>query len=41
MFSGDLNTNVDYSDFILVKCIANLTSENKKLFLNHKKIKAI
>jgi hypothetical protein len=29
MFSGDLNTNVDFSDFILVKYIANLTSENK------------
>jgi hypothetical protein len=41
MFSGDLNTNVDFSDFILVKYIANLTSENKKLSLNHKKIKAI
>ena len=33
MFSGDLNTNVDFSDFILVKYIANLTSENKKLSL--------
>jgi hypothetical protein len=41
MFSGDLNTNVDFSDFILVKFIANLTSENKKLSLNHEKIKAI
>jgi hypothetical protein len=41
MFSGDLNTNVDFSDFILVKYIANLTSENKKLSLNHAKIKAI
>jgi hypothetical protein len=41
MFSGDLNTNVDFSDFILVKYIANLMSENKKLSLNHKKIKAI
>ena len=42
MFSGDLNTNVDLSDFILVKYpIANLTSENKnKMSLNHKKIKA-
>jgi len=41
MFSGDINTNVDFSDFILVKYIANLTSENKKLSLNHMKIKAI
>jgi hypothetical protein len=41
MFSGDLNTNVDFSDFILVKYIANLTSENKKLSLNRKKIKPI
>jgi len=29
-----VNTNVDFSDFILVKYIANLTSENKKLSLN-------
>jgi hypothetical protein len=29
LFSGFLNTNVDFSDFILVKYIANLTSENK------------
>jgi hypothetical protein len=31
MFSGDLNTNVDFSDFILVKYIASLMSENKKI----------
>ena len=32
LFSVDLNTNVDFSDFILVKYITNLTSENKKNF---------
>jgi hypothetical protein len=41
MFSGDRSTNVDFSDFILVKYIVNLTSENKQLSLKHKKIKAI
>ena len=41
MFSGDLSTNVDFSDFLLVKYIANLTSENTKFSLNHKNIKAI
>jgi hypothetical protein len=41
MSSGDLNTNVDFSDFLLAKYIANLTSENKTMYLNHKKIKAI
>jgi hypothetical protein len=41
MFSVDLNTNVDFSAFMLVKYISNLTSENKKLSLNHKKIKPI
>ena len=36
-----LNTNVDFSNFILVKYIANLTSENKTFSLNPKKIKVI
>jgi retron-type reverse transcriptase len=29
LFSVDLKTNVDFSDFILVKYKTNLTSENK------------
>jgi hypothetical protein len=41
MFSGDLNTNVDFFDFILVKYIAKTSESKKKKSLNHKKIKAI
>jgi hypothetical protein len=36
LFSGYLNTNVDFSDFIFVKLY-----RKQKLFLNHKKIKAV
>ena len=39
MFSGDLNTNVDFSDFILVKYITNLMSENKKIVFKSKENK--
>ena len=41
LFSGDLNTNVDFSDFILVKIYSKFDVRKQKLSLNHKKIKAI
>ena len=40
-FSGDLNTNVDFSDFILVKIYNKFDVRKQKLSVNHKKIKAI
>jgi hypothetical protein len=39
-FSGDLNTNVDFSDFIFVKIYSKFDVRKQKLSLNHKKIKA-
>jgi hypothetical protein len=41
LFSGDLSTNVDFSDFILVKIYRKFDVRKQKLSLNHKKIKAI
>jgi len=41
LFYGDLNTNVDFSDFILVKIYSIFDVRKQKLSLNHKKIKAI
>jgi hypothetical protein len=41
LFSGDLNTNVDSSDFIFVKIYSKFDVRKQKLSLNHKKIKAI
>jgi hypothetical protein len=41
LFSGDLNTTVDFSDFILVKIYSKFDVRKQKLSLNHKKIKAI
>jgi hypothetical protein len=38
---GDLNTNVDFSDFMLVKIYSKFDFRKQKLSLNHKKIKAI
>jgi hypothetical protein len=40
-FSGDLNINVDFSDFILVKIYSKFDVRKQKLAVNHKKIKAI
>ena len=37
MFSGDLSTNVDFSDFILVKIYRKFDVRKQKLSLNHKK----
>jgi hypothetical protein len=36
----DLNTNVDFSDFIFVKIYSKFDVRKQKLSLNHKKIKA-
>jgi len=41
LFSGDLNTNVDFSDFIFVKMYSKFDVRKQKLSLNHKKMKAI
>jgi len=41
LFSGELNTNVDFSDFILVKIYSKFDVRKQKLSLNHVKIKAI
>ena len=41
LFSGDLNTNVDYSNFILVKIYSKFDVRKYKLSLNHKKLKVI
>ena len=41
VFSGGLNTNVDFSDFIFVKIYSKFEVRKQKLSLNHKKIKAI
>jgi len=41
LFYGELNTNVDFSDFILVKIYSKFGVTKQKLPLNHKKIKAI
>ena len=41
LFSGDLNTNVDSSDFIFVKTYSKFDVRKQKLSLNHAKIKAI
>jgi hypothetical protein len=41
LFSGDLNTNVDFSDFIFVKIYSKFDVRKQKLSLNHKKIKTI
>ena len=40
-FSCDLNTNVDFSDFIFVKIYNKFDARKQKMFLNHKKVKAI
>ena len=39
LFSGDLSTNVDFSDFIFAKIYSDVRKQ--KLSLNHRKIKAI
>jgi hypothetical protein len=39
--SDNLNTNVDFSDFIFVKIYSKFDVRKQKLSLNHKKIKAI
>ena len=41
LFSGDLNINVDFSDFIFVKIYSKFDVRKQKLSLNHKKIMAI
>ena len=41
MFSGDLNTNVDFSDLILIKIYSKFDVRKQTLSLNHKKIKPI
>ena len=41
LFSGDLNTDVDFSDFNFVKIYSKFDVRIQKLSLNHKKIKAI
>ena len=40
-FSGDLNTNVDFSDFFIVKIYSEFDVRKQKLAVNHKKIKVI
>ena len=40
-FSGDLNTNVDFFDFIFVKIYSKFDVKKQKKSLNHKKIKII
>jgi hypothetical protein len=41
LFSGDLNTNVDLTDFIFAKIYSKFDVRKQKLSLNNKKIKAI
>jgi hypothetical protein len=41
LFSGDLNTNVDFTDFIFAKIYSKYDVRKQKLSLNHKEIKAI
>jgi len=40
-FSGDLNTNVDFSDLIFVKIYSKFDVRKQNNSLNHKKIKTI
>ena len=39
LFSGDLNTNVDFSDFIFVIIYSKFDIRKQKMSLHHKKIK--
>jgi ubiquinone/menaquinone biosynthesis C-methylase UbiE len=39
LFSGDLNTNVVFSDFIFAKIYSKFDIRKQKLSLNHKKNK--
>jgi hypothetical protein len=40
-FSGDLNTNVDFSDFIFIKIYSKFDVKTQKISLNNNKIKTI